>query len=124
MGVFYQETWKCNSCHYKINLMRGCYEADPSDFGTTHFVSPYYCPKCNSVKNVINHAGLEEPKPENKNRIHNDSNICEQCDTEMKVLEKGKLFKKWGIFKEWEKHNCPECGKKQFHFVSEIMCIT
>ena len=112
MGAFYIQTWKCESCNFEIELSKGVYEAHPSDFGTTHCIAPYHCPICNSVKNVANCVGFKKPKPENKYLIRHDSDICEHCKTKMERLEKE------------TKYNCPECGKKQFQFISEEMWRT
>ena len=52
MGIFHEEIWKCHSCGYKFVGESGLYEVDPNDFGTTHSISPYYCPKCHVIENL------------------------------------------------------------------------
>lgn len=90
----------------------GLYEADPSDFGTTHSVSPYYCPKCHSLKNVSVCVSPHEPMPGNEDLIRRDSDLCENCGSEMQLLDKKKEY------------NCPRCGKKHFRFIKSSECWT
>ena len=118
MGIFYEEFWKCKNCGYEITLMHGLYEADPGDFGTTHHVVPYYCPKCNAVKDVSRCISIDEPEPQNKRLILNESDICEHCGTKMKFLEKNLFL----FFRK--KYKCPKCGKKHFRFISQLECMT
>ena len=112
MGIFYEEKWECELCKFEFLGERGMYEADPNDFGTTHIVSPYYCPKCHSVKNVANWASIDSPQKENEEFIRNDSDICEHCGTKMQILDK-----------EME-YICPKCGKGKLKFIDEDECWT
>ena len=105
MGIVNIEKWKCKSCKFEFAGNNGLYEAVPSDFGTTHHIAPYYCPKCNFVKNVVNCVSPDKPRPWNEKWIVHDSRTCEHCGTEMQFLDK-KI-----------KYNCPKCGKKEFEFI-------
>ena len=110
MGIMNEEIWQCKNCKFEFVGMSGCYEADPSDFGTTHGISPYYCPKCGNVKNLSNCVSFEQPRKGNEYLCQHDSSICEVCNTEMKLLKKPKtkIFQKAYL--------CPECKKKKLKF--------
>ena len=109
MGIVEEELWKCK-CGFEFIAESGLYEADPNDFGTIHFISGYHCPKCGQVKNVANHVLYEQPQDDNRDLCINESDLCDNCGTKMKFLDKPKfkLFSK-GLL-------CPQCKKKTLKF--------
>ena len=111
MGIYHEEIWKCHSCGYEFVGDSGIYEADPNDFGTTHVIKPYYCPKCHVIKNLSTHLSIKKPQFGNEHLIHNDSKMCEKCKIEMKILEKPKF-----AFLQIPRI-CPKCGRRSFLFV-------
>lgn len=118
MGIFQMQLWKCKTCGYEFEGHDGLYEADPNDFGTTHFVEPHHCSKCGNVKNVSRCISPYPPLPENRDLCRNDSLVCENCGTEMQSMKKTK-------FKIFKKHyKCPNCGKKALRFIEEEECWT
>lgn len=113
MGIVYEQLWQC-SCGFKFVERDGLYEADPNDFGTTHSISGYHCPKCGAVKNVACNCSLEQPKEENKRLCVNESDICDNCGTQMDIMNKPRLkFLQKGLL-------CPKCKKKTLKFVKKI----
>lgn len=115
MGICDCEIWKCSSCGFQFEAHSGLYEADPNDFGTTHIIDPYYCPSCGNVKNLSKCISLEPPEKGNEELCHNDSDICEICNTKMEHLKKGKLYKIPFLAK---KYKCPKCKQIKFKFKS------
>ena len=90
MGIVEEELWKCK-CGFEFIVESGIFEADLNDFGTSHFISDCHCPKCGQVKNVVSHSSLEDPLEYNKDLCIKESDICDNCGTEMLYMNKPKF---------------------------------
>ena len=109
MGFVEEELWKCR-CGFEFIANSGVYEADPNDFGTSHIISGYHCPKCGQVKNIASHSSLDKPLECNKNLCVNESDICDNCGTKMQYMNKPRFrFFSNGLL-------CPKCKKIRLKF--------
>ena len=113
MGIFEVELWKC-SCGFEFIAQDGLYEADPNDFGTTHVISGYHCEKCGEVKNVACNCSLERPQEENKHLCVNESDVCDNCGSKMKIMSPPKIkFLQKGLL-------CPKCKKHNLKYIKVL----
>ena len=109
MDIFYEQLWKCK-CGFEFIARSGLLEIDQNDFGPTHCISGYHCKKCGSVKNVAWCVGNDDVREENKKLCVNQSDICDNCGTQMTPMNEPKFtFLQRAVL-------CPKCKKKELKY--------
>lgn len=94
MGMTFHQTYECTECGYIFNGLRGI-EDHGDKFYMHHRISPMICPKCNNMKNIVSGYDIQE-----------DNSICENCNTQMKYMEKEEIY------------SCPQCHKRTLKCVN------